>query len=339
MSGKTHRLAPIALTFGVGLSAGLVGCKEGPEPVVLYTSVDEAFARETIDRFKQTTGIEVRMLTDAEAGKTTGLVKRIRTEASYPRADVFWSSELFNTILLARERLLEPYDSPAAADLPPRYRAADHRWTAIGLRARVLAFDPEKTPPETLPTHWEMLAEPRHAARLSLANPLFGTTQGHVAAMFALWGEERARGFLTRLRAGGVRIAAGNSSAVRDVLAGRAAVCATDTDDVWVAQRQGASLDLRYPDMGDGGTLLIPTSVGIIAGCKHPEPARKLVDYLVSVEVERLLARTDSQNIPARLALRAELNLELPPQSRVSFEAVADQMAAGAAAVREILIR
>lgn len=319
--------------------ACMAACEEKPEPVVLYTSVDEAFARQVIDRFTRDSGIAVQMLTDTEAGKTTGLVKRIRSEAAKPQADVFWSGEVFNTILLAREGLLEAYEPPNAADIPARYRDPAHRWTAIGLRARVLAFDREKTPPDALPTRWEQLAEPQHAARLSLANPLFGTTHGHVAAMFALWGEPKARDFLTRLRDGGVRIAAGNSSAVRDVMDGRAAICATDTDDVWVAQRQHASLDLRYLDLGDGGTLLIPTSVGLVAGCPHRQPARKLVDFLVSAELERLLAGTDSRNIPVREALREELNLELPPQTQVSFEQVADQMAASAAAVREILIR
>ncbi|MCK4660133.1 MAG: extracellular solute-binding protein [Phycisphaerae bacterium] len=326
------------------LSTVAGGCKQKEsgnksEPVVLYTSIDEAFARQIIDRLKEDVGLEVRMLTDAEAGKTTGLVKRLRAEADNPRADVFWSSELFHTILLAREGILEPYDSPAAADIPSRYRDPEHRWAAVGLRGRVLAFDPNRVLPEELPTHWEMLGEPRHASRLSIANPLFGTTGGHVAAMFALWGEERARNFLTRLHQSDTRIAAGNSSAVRDVIAGRAAICATDTDDVWVAQRQGASLDLRYLDMGDGGTLLIPTSVGIVAGCKHPGQARKLVDFLVSAELERRLARTDSRNIPVRPALRAELNLELPPETRVSFQEVADHMPVAAQAVREIVIR
>ena len=336
---RKFRLVPVLVGLLVGVVTVVGACKERPERVVLYTSVDEAFAREVIDRFREATGLEVDVLTDAEAGKTTGLVRRLRAEATGPRADVFWSSELFNTILLAREGLLEAYDAPAAADIPPRYRDPQHHWTAIGLRARVLAFDPAQTPPETLPTHWEMLAQPRHAARLSLANPLFGTTHGHVAAMFALWGEERSRDFLTRLREGGVRIAAGNMSAVRDVIAGRAAICATDTDDVWVAQREGASVELRYLDMGDGGTLLSPTSVGVIAGCRHPQRARELVDFLVSAEVERLLARTDSRNIPVRAALRAELNLELPPETQVPFERVADNMAASATAVREILIR
>ncbi len=326
--------------MGLIVSAALVvGCKEKPGRVVLYTSVDEAFARQIVDHLRQVTDLDVEVLTDAEAGKTTGLVKRIRAEAASPRADVFWSSELFNTILMAREGLLEPYAPPTAADIPSRYRDPGGRWTAIGLRARVLAFDPKRTPPEGLPTHWEMLAEPRYASRLSLANPLFGTTHGQVAAMFALWGPDRAKAFLTRLRDGGVRIAAGNSAAVRDVLAGRADFCATDTDDVWVAQRQGASLDLRYLNLGDGGTLLIPTSVGIVAGCKHPQPARRLVDFLVSAELEKLLAQTDSRNIPVRPALRAELKLDLPPESQVTFEGVAEQMAASAAAAREILIR
>jgi iron(III) transport system substrate-binding protein len=319
--------------------AGLLGCKEKPGRVVLYTSVDEAFARQIVDAFQRASGLTVEVLTDSEAGKTTGLIKRIRAEAAQPRADVFWSGELFNTLLLAREGLLEPYAPPTAADIPPRYRDPAQRWTAVGLRARVLAFDPRRTPAETLPTTWEMLAEPRYAGRLSLANPLFGTTHGHIAALFALWGPERATAFLTRLRDGGVRLAAGNSAAVRDVIAGRADFCATDTDDVWVLQREGASLDLRYLDLGDGGTLLIPTSVGVIAGCRHPAPARQLVDFLVSAEVERLLARTESRNIPVRPTLRAELGLALPPQSDVPFERIAEQMTASATAVREVLIR
>ncbi|MFH0983275.1 MAG: extracellular solute-binding protein [Planctomycetota bacterium] len=334
-----ERTRTLARWWPVILTSVVLGCKEKPERLVLYTSLDEVFARQVIERFERDTGLEVEMLTDAEAGKTTGLVNRIRAEAGRPRADVFWSGELFNTILLAREGLLEPYTPQPGADIPPRYRDPQHRWTAIGLRARVLAFDPKLTLPEEVPTQWEMLAEPRYAARLSLANPLFGTTHGHVAALFALWGEERAKRFLTGLHEGGVRIAAGNSAVVRDVIAGRAAFGATDTDDVWVAQRKGASLDLRYLDLGDGGTLLIPTSVGIVTGCRHPAPARRLVDFLVSAEVERMLAGSDSRNLPVRPGLRAELNLQLPPETQVSFEQVADEMRRSAAAVREILIR
>jgi len=308
-------------------------------PVVVYCSVDEEFSRLVFARFEKETGVAAEVVYDSEAGKTTGLVRKIEQEASRPRADVFWSSELFNTILLARQGLLEPYDPPAAADIPARYRDAQHRWTAFGLRARVLGFEPSRLPADQVPGRWEDLARPEIAPRLALANPLFGTTRGHVAAMFALWGPERGRAWLTQVRDGKVLVVDGNTAAVRAIMDGRVDLAATDTDDVWVAQRSGSGMDLRYPDMGDGGTLLIPASVGIVKGCRHPEAARRLVDFLVSAEVERLLGESTYRSIPVRAELRMELGLELPPETSLSFDAVADAMDEAVAATRDILLR
>ncbi len=322
------------------------GCKRSQDAVltdklIVYCSVDEAFARGVLNTFSTRTGIELSVVFDSEAGKTTGLVNKIISEAAAgrPRADVFWSSELFSTIMLGRKGLLEPYDSPAAADIPARFKDAGHRWTAMAARARVLAFDPQVVKPEDVPKRWEQLATSELAKRTAIANPLFGTTRGHVAAMFALWGPDRARAFLKRLRDGGAHITDGNSSAVRAVINGSVTLAATDTDDVWVARRSGASLDLVYPDMGDGGTLLIPCSVAIIKGTAHREAPRKLVDFLVSAEVERILAESDSRNVPVRSSLLAALGMTRPPESKVDFDAVADAMDEAVAAVREILIR
>jgi len=324
------------------------GCKpasdaaaEAPKTVTVYCSVDEAFARTVLERYERQSGIRPQIVFDSEAGKTTGLVRRIVAEARSggTGADVFWSSELFNTIALARLGVLEPYDSPAASDIPPRYRDTDHLWTALAARGRVITFNPAKLAAAALPTRWDQLAEPKFAAMTTIANPLFGTTRGHVAAMFALWGPERAAAFLTNLRDGGLLLSDGNSSAVRAVIADRAKIAATDTDDVWVAQLSGASLDLRYLDMGDGGTLMIPCSVAIIKKCRHGDSARELVDFLVSEEVERLLAESDSRNVPVRPALREQLGMAWPPETHVAFDAIADALEESERAVREILIR
>ncbi len=316
----------------------LPGCAEGDRPVV-YCSVDETFARQVLQRFEEKTGLKVDAVFDTEAGKTAGLVKRIRAERDSPRADVWFSGELFHTILLARDGLLAEYEPASAADIPARYKDAKHRWTAIGLRGRVLCYDADRVSPEALPDRWEQLGEERFAAQTAFANPLFGTTRGHVAAMFALWGEERGRAFLTGLRDGGGRMVDGNSSAVREVMSGRAAMCLTDTDDVRVARKQRPSLGQRYLDLGDGGTLFIPSSVAVIESAPHPALARKLADFLVSAEVERMLAESASGNIPVREALRRELGLELPPATQLDYERITDAMETAAQAVREILIR
>ena len=65
--------------------------------------------------------------------------ERLRAEKANPQADVWWSNEPFHTINLANEGVLSEYDSPAAKDLPQRFKDPNHRWASSGLRARVLA--------------------------------------------------------------------------------------------------------------------------------------------------------------------------------------------------------
>ncbi len=321
----------------VGAVVGF-GCREASD-VVVYCSVDEEFSRQILDTFSQRTGLRVSHVIDGEAGKTTGLINRIRAERGRPRADVLFSSELFGTMELADEGLLAAFTPSTARDIGRSFRDKEHHWTAIGLRGRVLAFDPSRVSREELPDRWEQLRDPKWAGRLAMANPLFGTTRGHVAAMFAVWGDDRARAFLTKLRAGGALIVDSNSASVRAVLDGRAAIGMTDTDDVWVAQRAGRRVDLIYPDMGDGGTLWIPCSVAVIEGAPHQANAQRLVDYLVSEEVERMLAKSASRNVPVRAGLRDSLGLEFGGRSRCTFEEIAAKIKTSGEAVREILLR
>ena len=324
------------------------GCEPGPsaKPVtnrlVVYCSVDEAISRPILEAYGERAGVEVQVVYDSEAGKTTGLVQRIVSEArgGGSRADVFWSGEVFNTVVLAEMGLLAAYDPPSASDVPARFRDPQKRWTGTAVRARVIAFDPKRTPRSEVPTRWVDLAKREVAGRTVIANPLFGTTKGHVAAMFLhLQGETLGRAWLEAMRIGGVQLADGNSSAVRAVIAGRADFAATDSDDVWLAQKSGASLDLVYPDLGGGGTLLIPCTAAVVRGGANESAARALVDHLVSAKVERLLAESEARHISVHETVRRALGVEWPAETVVDYAEVARVMAASEVAVREILIR
>jgi len=306
---------------------GLVGCRPGTgEEVTLYCSVDEPFAREVVAAYALQTGVQVQLKTDTEAGKTTGLVNRIIAERSNPRADVFWSSELFHTIRLGRAGLLAEF-RPQAEGIPDRYRDPQGRWIAFGLRARVIAYNTRLVKADELPARWRDIADPRWKGRLGVANPLFGTTRGHFAAMLALWGEPDYIAFLQELRETTEgRLTDGNATAARLVGRGELHLCATDTDDVYARQARGEPVDMVFPDMGDGGTLLIPNSVAVLAGAPHPEAARRLAEFIASEQTERMLARSASRNIPVRPSLRRELDISLPPETSLSFERIAEAM-------------
>lgn len=312
---------------------------EDAQPVV-YCSADEQFAADVFAEFEKRTGIKARVLFDTEAGKTTNLVRKIEAEQDNPRADVFWSSEVFNTVQLTKKGLLEAYRPTTAEDIPKQYRCPRDFWVGFGARGRVLAFNTQKVKKEQLTKSWIDLADKKWASRLAIANPQFGTTRGHVASMFVLWGDDKAVDFLKKLKAANVTIADGNASAVRMVGRGEVDLCMTDTDDVWVAQKNGMPVDLIYPAMVEGqGTLWIPNSVCIIKDCRHLEAAKKVVDFLASADVERMLAKSDSRNVPVRPKLREELGMAPPEGLDVFLPKIGHAMPEAIAKAQEILLR
>ncbi len=336
-------------TFGVALVLSVASCKPDDmerAEVVVYCSVDAAFAEPILAEFQKRTGIKVHQVFDTEAGKTTGLVNKLLAEKDRPRADVWWSSEIFGTMQLMSSGVLSPYTSSVAADIPEMYRDDGGMWTATGLRGRVIAYDPKRTRVEDLPSRWCDLTDPKYKGRFRLADPRFGTTRGHMAVQLALWGRPAMEAFYAGLLANECKLADGNAQAVLLLSRGVTEFVATDTDDVIVAQERGDSVAMIYPDLdapGDGprvpGTLWIPCSVGLVRGGPHPEAGQRLIDYLISAEVEEKLYASESRNVPVRPALREKLKATAPKEAAVAYQAAAELLDLSDQLARDMLLK
>ena len=272
--------------------------------VVVYTSLDRPHSKPVIDLFEQKTGIRVRALYDTEASKTVGLVNRLVAEAPSPKADVFWNSEVIRTIVLQEKGVLSPYKSPSAAEIPASLRDPEGYWTGFGARARVFLVNTELT--AEAPQSYDELTDAKWQKRFAIANPLFGTTGTDIAHRWTSWGEERTKGFLAGLRKNGAMVASGNATACEMVANGRLPACLSDTDDALVVIAQGRPVRMIFPDQGEGqeGALLIPNTVSLIRNGPNSENGRKFIDFLLSPEVEELLARLPGGQIPVRKGLK-----------------------------------
>ncbi len=253
--------------------------------VVLYTSVDQPVASAIVKDFETRTGIKVILQTDTEATKSAGLAERLRAEKANPQADVWWGNEIFHTINLADDGVLAAYDPPTAADVPPQFKDAQHRWCGGALRARVLAVAKGRSDI----THLSDLTRPELKGKIAMARPTAGTTGGHVAALYVLWGEPKATEFFKSLRDNEIKLLGGNSLVAEAVGNGTMIAGLTDNDDCAAAIENGGKLEMVLPDQDSSGTLTIPCTVGMVEGAKHPDAAKKLIDYLASAEVEKKL--------------------------------------------------
>lgn len=316
------------LLFGVALT--LIGCaRNGNESsaegdtqrVILYTSVDDEFARMVVAQFELDTGIQVDVLGDTEATKTTGLVTRLQSEKDDPSCDVWWSSEPMGTILLARDGVLEPggMKGSVAEEWPESFRAPDWTWVGTALRRRVIVYAPGRV--ETPPVSMHELIDPVYKGRIGMARPQFGTTRIHMAMLAAHWGVGGLEDWLTQLKGNDVRLYDGNATVVRAVAMGEIDVGMTDTDDVWAGQRNGWDVEFapKPENFSDIPTvspfelhaeqIVIPNTVAIVKNAPNPQLAKQLAAYLTSASVERLLYESTSGNHPVNAALREELGL------------------------------
>jgi len=311
------------------------GCGEASKDrVVVYCAHDREFAEEILEDFARTSGLEVVPRYDTEANKAVGLYEELIRESSRPRCDVHWNNEILATIRLHKHGVLESYRSPSAASFPAQYRADDDSWHAFAARARIILVNTDLVAKNEQPAGLKDLTQPRWRNRVALAKPQFGTTASEAACLFQAWGDEAARDFYKRLHANGLHIVAGNKQVAVGVGQGQFAAGLTDTDDAMAEIDAGRPVAIIFPDRAapeseKAGTLFLPNTIAVIRGCPNPDGARKLVDFLLSPEVEAKLAQCQSRQIPLNPEVRVPLPKEIEtPQTvrslRVDLAGAAD---------------
>lgn len=253
------------------IAVALSSCANGEE-LIIYVSIDQPIAQPILEAFEKEYGIRVKPVYDVEAAKTTGLVNRLIAEAANPKADVFWSGEAAQTELLKRREIIGDYIS-------------------FGGRARILLVNTDLVAAADYPDSIESLLDLKYES-VAIANPVFGTSSTHAAALYSVWGETRGRDFFAALQERGAHILDGNSVVRNKVAAGEIAVGLTDTDDAHLSIMEQKPVVVIYPDQKDGemGAFVIPNTVAIVNGAKNLSNAERFVAYLTSEKVKDSLS-------------------------------------------------
>ena len=277
------------------------GCQRGDQPasgeVVVYVSEDQVFSEPILKDFERETGIHVLAVYDTEEAKSTGAMNRLIAEKGNPQADVYWANEPIRAELLKQSGVSMSYVSPEAAGIPASFKDPDGYWTGFSARARVLAVNKRVTDkPDSIMAY----TDPNWKGRAVITNPLFGTTTSQVAALFTLWGDERGKDFMNKIKNNGVKISTSNGESADFVASGESDMSLVDSDDVVNRIKQGMPIVMVYPDQKPGqiGCMIVPNAVIMVKGAPHPDNARRLIDYLLSKETERKLAFAACEQIP-----------------------------------------
>jgi iron(III) transport system substrate-binding protein len=329
-----RRVFAAALVAAVA-SAGCGRSERRSREVTAYVSADRPFSEPIMQEYERRSGVRTNVVYDTEETKSTGLANRLLAEKARPQADVFWSNEPVRTLVLKSRGVLAAYQSPASQGIAATFKDPEGYWTGFSARLRVIVYNTDKVKASDAPRSVFDLADPRWKGQVALADPRFGSTSFHVAALYAEVGDERADDLFRRLKANDVKIVDGNSF-VRDLVArGDALVGLTDSDDVNVALAAKQPVAMVLPDRDGIGVPVMPNMVSLVAQAPHPNEAKQLIDYLLSPEVEARLAESEAVQIPLHRGVAGPANLP----SIDSFKPMTLDYAKAAARVEQVTAR
>ncbi|NOX48300.1 MAG: extracellular solute-binding protein [Chlorobi bacterium] len=290
------------------LAFSFFACGHNTNEVVVYTSVDQVFSEPVLMEFEKETGIEVKAVFDTEETKSTGVLNRLIAEKDNPQCDVFWSGDPMRAGVLKQRVITQAYRSGAAQGISPVFIDKDYNWIGFSARARVLLVNMDLVKDEDIPKSILDLANGKYKGNIAIANPLFGTTSFHLAALFVELGDEKAKQFLEDLKNNDVVIASSNGDVKKKVATGEVAMGLTDTDDANEAIKEGLPVKMVFLDQDGFGNLIVPNTVSLIKNSPNNENGKKLMDFLLSPKTEKMLAKSCVQ-MPLHKGVRVPANV------------------------------
>ena len=304
----------------------LPSCKD-KNHVVVYNSVDQVFSEPVLMAFENKTGIKVKAVYDTEEAKSTGVLNRLLSEKDNPRCDVFWSGDPMRADVLRQKDISEPYHAQNADGINSVFIEKNYNWIGFSSRARVLLINTRLVKEDDVPESILNLTEEKYRGKVAIANPLFGTTSFHIAGLFVELGDENATRFMNDLKRNDIVIATSNGDVKKKVSDGEVSMGLTDSDDGNEAIKEGLPVKMVFLDQSGIGNLIVPNTVSLIRNSPNNENGKKMIEYLLSAESERMLAESCAQ-MPLHKGIQLPANVpsldDIKPMN-VDYKAVAEK--------------
>lgn len=262
--------------------------------LTVYSSVDEENARALLAEFTKATGIDVRFVF-LSSGPA---LARMEAEQANPQADVWMGAPSENHVLAKERGLTQPYFSPNADFLEPKFRDPDGYWTSFYINPMGVAVNKQwaERMNVEMPESWFDLLKPEFANEIQMPTPQSsGTAYNFVASLVMDWGEEEAFDYLKELHKNVQSYTQSGTAPSQAVAIGQAGVALQFTPAFLHLIDEGYPLQLIFPKEGVGYEA---PAVSIIKGAPNLEEAQALVDWLLTLEAQNLFSELKTYFFP-----------------------------------------
>jgi len=305
----------IAVLLILAVAGGMVFAGGSPEGeasgesnmnVMLYSSlkdsqlaaIKEGFMKKypnvTMDYYTAGTGnVMTKLATEQQAGGIS--------------ADIIWVGDPTNYIDFKEQGLLMPYDSPAAAAIPDKFKDPDRLYMSARLIMLGFVYNTNLVKESSIPKRWEDLLKPEFKDYIAMTDPTTsGTTLFTVAGL--VQSPKYGWDYFEKLKANGIKLENGSSGVVNKAAAGEYKVSIGVDYIARTVMAQGATVGFAYPEED---IPIIESPIAIIKNTKNEEAAKLLYDYIISEEGQSVLVEEYTMPINPNMKLENAIDINV----------------------------
>jgi len=283
-----RRIVTVAVALALAALSGCGFGTGGGGELTIYSGREQDLVGPLLERYEKEQGVEL----EVRYGETPALAATLREEGERSPADVFFSQDGGALGALEQDGRLAQLPPDLLDDVDARFRSRAGRWIGASGRARVIAYNRERTERTELPRSVLDLDSPRYRGKVGWA-PTNASFESFVTALRKIEGERAAGRWLEAMVGNDTQVYE-NNIAIRD------AVASGEIDyglinHYYVAEARAEEgpdypVALYEPPGGDPGALVNVAGAAVLEGSEHPKEAERFVRFLLSDESQRYFA-------------------------------------------------
>jgi iron(III) transport system substrate-binding protein len=286
MKTLAFRLAACALSLLVA-----TGVRAQEKELVVYSTIFAEYADKMKAEFEALNpGIKVHII---NPGGTEAMIKKLEAEKGNPQADVMHSGDTANYQYAKKQGLLQPYTPKvegfaSVIDIGGKklpLSDADNYFHVVNLMFTGIMYNEDvvKEKKLPLPKYFKDLADPKYKDLVMSANPLKSSTAvTTIMASYQIYGDKVWEVWDAINK--NISYYSNSSSSIYTLTEkGEFAFTIGLSRPVMVLRKNGHPVDFIFPE---DGSQVADNAMGIVAGAKHPELAKKFVDFILGDQMQ-----------------------------------------------------
>jgi iron(III) transport system substrate-binding protein len=262
--------------------------------VNIYTTREPGLIQPMLDVYTEKTGVKINSIFVKE-----GLAERVKAEGANSPADLMIMVDIGNLNDLVEAGITQPIVSDTLdKEVPKHLRDADHNWTSLTMRARVIYVSKDRVKDTAI--SYEDLADPKWKGKVCIRSGKHPYNIGMIAAFIAKHGEAETEKWLNGVKANLARKPAGGDRDVaRDILGGICDIGPANSYYVGLMRNSdkpedkewGNAINVLFPTFSDKvGTHVNVSGAALAKNAPNKAEAVKLLEFLAAPDIQKLYA-------------------------------------------------